>query len=685
MADPISAHTRKRLWTKADDCCAFTGCGEPLLHPNDGETEDTVVGQECHIVAKRDHPSVARALSSLSEGEKNRWASLIERRHDEANLVLMCLKHARVIDDPSQEFHVEDIIEMKRLHEEEVRKRRRASLSSGAREGATITHQPLLLEDVPTWQRKALAALVKVDPNALGWLRGQIGSPADPEKIDQLITHWPKELLDGPRELAVLLVREAEALAMWDQAAQAGERIAGGIVGPERADWLARAAVDAGVGGDRKRRERLLSEAEALDPTCVRAQLERFDDRLEGSEQLAFLADLHSEDKTLASMIASQRALAYLRMSDLDGAKEAIEEAQQLEPDSYAVRIVRINFALQQARVALAGDRSFVIAHLLDAHDKALELRESLVEMGRWVESVRLLMMASDARSLMRDLDGAATLLERARPEEIGADEGAAVLGDAALRAGAPELALRFVEGGASDDGLRRISASARGELGSGERAQALSDLEELALGNGPEAEAAAVSRLILCMPPIWARWNEEVAAVLVGSEYERHVTSMRILRMAPSNAVQALQLASELPQEAWAAELRLRIAGIAGKKREMAAAAKEYLSFSPDGAGRLLAGQGLAQSGDIERAGEVAAGVARDPNCPVRVRSDAFHVTMKTLADRDEWKLAERTWEEWRDFSFEELKAAEGRVSAWQVRVIHNHQRPKSSSERTQ
>jgi tetratricopeptide (TPR) repeat protein len=678
MADRISDPTRKRLWTKADDCCAFTGCDASLLAPTEEETADTVLGWECHIVAKNDDPRVARAPSSLDERDRARWASLIEHRHEEANLVLMCPTHGVLIDDPSQGFSVGDIVEMKRLHEEEVRERRRASTPGGAREARTVVHQPLLLEDIPAWQRKATAALARAHPDALSWLRGEIGVPAERKQVERLIAQWPRQLLDGPRELAILLIREAEALAMWAQAARAGERIAAGATGAQRADLLARAAVDAGVGGDREYRERLLSEAEELNPNCARARLERFDDRLEGAEQLAYLASLSSEDAALASMIESQRALAYLRMSDLEGAAESIEKAQLLEPDSYAVRIARISLGLQRARVALTGDKPFTIAHLLDAHDQALELREELVAMGRWVESVRLLMMASDARSLLRDLDGAAVLLEKARPEEVAADQGAAVLGDAALRAGAPELALRFVEGvDRTDDGLRRIAASARGDLGGGGRVLALAELEEMALGDGPEAEAAAVSRLILCMAPTWAKWNDEVAAVLDGTEFEHHATAMRILRMALDHPEHALRLATDLPRRSWAAEVRLRVAGLAGDAEKTAAAAKEFLSFSPDGAGRLLAAQGLAQAKEIERAGEIAASVGRDPNSPARVRSDGFHVTMKTLADRDEWEVAEQTWEEWRDFALKELKASEGRVSAWQVRVIHNRPRP--------
>lgn len=147
-------------------------------------------------------------------------------------------------------------------------------------------------------------------------------------------------------------------------------------------------------------------------------------------------------------------------------------------------------------------------------------------------------------------------------------------------------------------------------------------------------------------------------------------------MALASQDAAAALDLAAQLPEKAWGAEVRLRVAGIANHNEAMAAAAKEFLGYSPDGAGRLLAAQALAQSGDFERAGEIAHGIARDPNCPAIVRSDGFHVAMATLADRCLWLQAAQTWEEWRDLGFSELPQLDGRISAWQVRVAHNRRR---------
>lgn len=52
----ISDHTRRRLWDRADDRCAFPGCHQGLLEPTLDRSDDTIVGEECHIIAQKDSP-----------------------------------------------------------------------------------------------------------------------------------------------------------------------------------------------------------------------------------------------------------------------------------------------------------------------------------------------------------------------------------------------------------------------------------------------------------------------------------------------------------------------------------------------------------------------------------------------------------------------------------------------------
>ena len=57
----ITVATRKRVWIRSGNECAYPGCNRELLTPTAAGGDDTIIGKECHIIAQRDHPSVARA------------------------------------------------------------------------------------------------------------------------------------------------------------------------------------------------------------------------------------------------------------------------------------------------------------------------------------------------------------------------------------------------------------------------------------------------------------------------------------------------------------------------------------------------------------------------------------------------------------------------------------------------
>lgn len=141
----------------------------------------------------------------------------------------------------------------------------------------------------------------------------------------------------------------------------------------------------------------------------------------------------------------------------------------------------------------------------------------------------------------------------------------------------------------------------------------------------------------------------------------------------AKGNVPAAAELAAQLPDDLAGAEARLRIAGLRGQHTAMRDAAARFLSFAPDASGRLLAATALAQSGDLGRASEVCGLIAHDPNVAPRVRADAFALLLQTLADRDCWPDADREWQAFQIFSRDCLEHAGGRVSAWQVRILHH------------
>jgi hypothetical protein len=96
-----SLPTIKRLFAHSGNCCAFPGCVEEIDH------EGTIVGKISHIKAA--NPGGPRYDPQQTAAE----------RHGYDNLVLLCGKHATVIDDKEKEevYTVECLIKMKVDHE----------------------------------------------------------------------------------------------------------------------------------------------------------------------------------------------------------------------------------------------------------------------------------------------------------------------------------------------------------------------------------------------------------------------------------------------------------------------------------------------------------------------------------------------------------------------------------------
>lgn len=436
-----------------------------------------------------DDPSVARSPCLLTDEEERAWAHLIEHRHSYENLVLMCGVHSDIIDDPAQQFSVAQVVQIKFAHEQEVEARVREERAESIRASDSVAEsdlaRPLVLDDIGSWQRKAVVALARDDRDALYWLRGEIGDPPDPDRIIGLIARWPETVGGRSDLLAAAVIRHAEAIGLWSQAADGWEHYADRTAeNSERADRLVRAAIDSQVAGEHDRRERLLGAAEDADPECARLHLERMDSDLSPAEQLSRLEKIHTDDHALSALVACQKAMTSLLLPDLDAAERYLPQAQQLYPDSIANRATAINIEIQRARIALISDQAFSLADALAAQQDALSLRDELVAMGRWSESGRLLMLAADVPGALRDPEGAETVLRTFFPEEASAPDGGVVLGDAALRAGAPTLALEIIEHTTESDAITRIRAAARVDLGGPGRAEGLEALEKLALSD---------------------------------------------------------------------------------------------------------------------------------------------------------------------------------------------------------
>lgn len=97
----ITARTRKILWSKAGGRCSI--CHELLATDATDKDDPSVFGEECHIVAQS--PGGPRAAD-------------IPDIDGYGNLILLCRKHHKQIDDQRSHFTPERLKEIKRAHEQ---------------------------------------------------------------------------------------------------------------------------------------------------------------------------------------------------------------------------------------------------------------------------------------------------------------------------------------------------------------------------------------------------------------------------------------------------------------------------------------------------------------------------------------------------------------------------------------
>ena len=379
----------------------------------------------------------------------------------------------------------------------------------------------------------------------------------------------------------------------------------------------------------------------------------------------------------LGTIIACQKALVSLRLGDLDSAAKHLARAQQLGPESVATRVTAINLRVQRARVALGLNRKLSLAEALSAQQDAIALRREMIAFGRWSEAGQLLMLAADVSCMLDDPEGGEQLLRLAERKELAAPGASHVLADAALRCDAPQLALELTEHAERSDAITRIRAAAGVQLDGELRTEGLHALEQLALSDSSERERAAAARVAACSMPVVAAWNEKVADVLADTADAGTVARLRVMSIACSgDIVEAERRAAKLPNDAASAETRLWVAQLGGRPDAIRKAAKRLLGVAPDASRRLFAATTLAAAGDWQRAGEITKRIAHDPEAPPRVRAHAFVTLLRTLADRELWDDADREWQAFRDLSTQALAGRDGRVSAWQARILH-HRRP--------
>ena len=96
----IDPNTLRFLYGKSGNKCAFPGCCEPIF-----EEDGTLTGECCHIEAYS------------ANGPRYNPNTTIEQKNSEANLIMLCSRHHKIVDTHPQKYTVECLTEFKHNHE----------------------------------------------------------------------------------------------------------------------------------------------------------------------------------------------------------------------------------------------------------------------------------------------------------------------------------------------------------------------------------------------------------------------------------------------------------------------------------------------------------------------------------------------------------------------------------------
>jgi hypothetical protein len=99
----ISDRVRKILWGRSGNRCAV--CRQELVVDATSKDDESVVGEECHIVSGREH------------GPRHDPTFSTELRDEPENLVLLCRIHHKMVDDQKETYTVDVLRTLKTNHE----------------------------------------------------------------------------------------------------------------------------------------------------------------------------------------------------------------------------------------------------------------------------------------------------------------------------------------------------------------------------------------------------------------------------------------------------------------------------------------------------------------------------------------------------------------------------------------
>lgn len=120
----ISDKTRKILWAKSGNRCALCKCELVMDAPE--SSSNTIIGEECHIVAQSNGGPRADHIS-------------FDRVDEYDNLILFCRNHHKIVDDQVEQYTPKELIRIKQKHENWVRNQLSSDNGKSVSETAEVT------------------------------------------------------------------------------------------------------------------------------------------------------------------------------------------------------------------------------------------------------------------------------------------------------------------------------------------------------------------------------------------------------------------------------------------------------------------------------------------------------------------------------------------------------------------
>ena len=377
--------------------------------------------------------------------------------------------------------------------------------------------------------------------------------------------------------------------------------------------------------------------ARRLDPEHPRVRLQDVNQAENLDEQLDVLRELWDEEGDVGALAHAHASLAYIMREEFEEAERHVEAARRIRPDTIQARIVGVNLVVHRNRMALFAGRRVNGGALADAKEESLALRDELMTMRRWNESVRLLMLAADATGLQWQFEEAGKMLVSATDEELESKAGRIVLADAALRAQQHAVALELLRGVRDDDSVGAMRATAEFAVGDEHaRRNALRTLDSvLSAEEDDVAYRAAIFRVTRAHEMRDMGWPDAAERVLIErGEQTAVLLSKAIWLYDEGDVAGARALLEPHAGEVRIAEFLLQLATWEKDQEEAARVAANLLALGPDNITRLRCARTLWEVGDLVRAKAEAAVVADDQSATPAERGEAYYLLGGIAAD---------------------------------------------------